>query len=375
MKKICIAFLMTASALHAQGVIRAEAREVLVDVTVTAKGDTSNLTAKDFSVWEDGKQQKITSVTRATAASDAAPKHFVIYLDFSMLPLPRQAEAESAAQGFIDSMASPDRYMAVATFGTRGPVVLQNFTNAKEPLMRAAAAPVNPAPLQVTANFVGATVTPAAARRLGESLASLCDSLQSATGRTSILLFTGAAVSSTAELESVAKGCNSANAALDVIAWDASVGVAPQIRGNASPGIAMQTLSSGALAEYLAKATGGRTLQFSSRLPEELASLAREQDDAYRLAYVPPESKEGSCHELKVATSLHGAQLSARKEYCTEKQVDIVAGRIAGQALEAKAGAGNVEATMALPWFYTGANRASVHLTVDVIPTGMKFEK
>jgi len=55
--------------------------------------------------------------------------------------------------------------------------------------------------------------------------------------------------------------------------------------------------------------------------------------------------------------------------------VDVVAGKIAGQGLEARAGTGNLTATMALPWFYTGANRASVHLIVDVIPAGMKFEK
>ncbi|HVY93471.1 MAG TPA: VWA domain-containing protein, partial [Bryobacteraceae bacterium] len=378
MKNVCLILLLAAATAQAQDVIRVESREVLVDVTVTGKGDTSNLTAKDFSVWEDGKQQTITSVTRAAADSDAGPRHFVIYLDFSMLPYPRQAEAESAAEGFIDSMASPDRYMAVASIGIRGPVVLQNFTNAKEPLKKAAAAPVNPSPYLASTTFIGAGGTPL--NELGESLASLCDSLRSASGRTSILLFTGAVVANTSSLEAVTKACNRSNAALDVIASEGSMpAAASNVRGRggyAGPGgMATQTLSPGTLAQYLAESTGGRVLQFSSKLPEELASIAREQDDVYRLAYVPPESKEGSCHTLKVATKMHGAQLNARKGYCTEKQVDIVAGKIAGQALEAKAGTGNLSATMALPWFYTGANRASVHLAVDVIPAGVKFEK
>src|SRR6185437_15998227 len=101
---------------------RVESREVLVDVTVTAKGDTSNLTAKDFSVWEDGKQQKLTSVTRAVAERDAGPKHFVIYLDFATLPFALQGQSEQAAAEFVDAMASPDRYMAVASLYITGAV-------------------------------------------------------------------------------------------------------------------------------------------------------------------------------------------------------------------------------------------------------------
>jgi hypothetical protein len=177
------------------------------------------------------------------------------------------------------------------------------------------------------------------------------------------------------EFDGVTRACNRANVALDVI-----------VAGGSAPGLSaagtrnyggamMQTLSPETLAEYLTQATGGHSLEFSSQLPEELAALAREQDDSYRLAYVPPQAKEGSCHALRVTTSARGAQLQARHEYCTEKQVDVVAGKIAGQALEAKAGTGNVTATMALPWFYTASNRASVHLAVDVIPAGMKFEK
>jgi len=379
MKKFCFLLGVTASALHAQGVIRVESREVLVDVTVTGKGDTSNLTAKDFSVSEDGKQQKITSVTRAATDRDAGPKHFVIYLDFSMLPLDLQAQSEQAAAGFVDAMVSPDRYMAVASFAAAGPVVRQNFTNAKEPLKKAVVVPLNPNPVQVTSpSFLGAAQPPVV-NQVRNSLMAVCESLQGSTGRTSLILFTGAAVASVSEFEPLTKACNRSNTAIDVI-------VAPGVaetrnasefgRGNMQMrGAAVQTSSPATLAQYLADSTGGRLFLFSSKLPEELASIAREQDDSYRLAYVPPQSKEGSCHALRVHTSVRGAELRARHEYCTEKEVDVVAGKIAGQGLEARAGTGNLTATMALPWFYTGANRASVHLIVDVIPAGMKFEK
>src|SRR5579872_6734701 len=73
-------------------VIQVEAREVVVDVTVTgAKASpASGLTAKDFSVWEDGKAQKIVSVSSASADSETLQKHFVLYLDFDSMPIGNQ---------------------------------------------------------------------------------------------------------------------------------------------------------------------------------------------------------------------------------------------------------------------------------------------
>ncbi|HEY4085349.1 MAG TPA: VWA domain-containing protein [Bryobacteraceae bacterium] len=381
MKKLCVLLGMTASALYAQGVIRVETREVLVDVTVTGKGDTSNLTAKDFSVSEDGKQQKITSVTRAATNKDAAPKHFVIYLDFSMMPAALQSQSEEAAIGFIEAMASPDRYMAIASFGISGPVVLQNFTNAKEPLKKAAAAPLNlkPIPAAMMGGILGAG-SKAGTVGLSGSLEAVCESLQGSAGRTSLILFTGTIIQSVTDFESTAKACNRSNTAIDAVAPPGGVdtGNASELGRSAAAvagRVTIPLISAATLAQYLADSTGGRVFLFSSKLPEELASIAREQDDSYRLAYVPPQSKEGSCHDLRVKTSVKGAELRARREYCTEKEVDVVAGKIAGQALEAKAGSGNLNAAMALPWFYAGANRASVHLVVDMVPTGMKFEK
>jgi len=379
MKKLCLLLGMTASALHAQGVIRVESREVLVDVTVTGKGDTSNLTAKDFSVAEDGKQQKLTSVTRLAAEKDAGPKHFVIYLDFAMMPFNLQSQSEEAAANFVDAMASPDRYMAVATLQVTGPVVRQNFTNTKEPLKKAVAAPLNANPVPMSAPTFLGSGQPPVVRQLSESLQAVCESLQGNTGRASIILFSGAAtLSPSSEFDGVTKACNRSNTAIDMVAAPGNAQIINQSqfgRGTTAMGGVTQTASPASLAQYLADNTGGLVLQFSAKLPEQLASIAREQDDSYRLAYVPPQSKEGSCHDLRVRTSVHGAELRARHEYCTEKEVDVVAGKIAGQALEAKTGTGNLAATMALPWFYTGANRASVHLVVNVVPAGMKFEK
>ena len=104
--------------------------------------------------------------------------------------------------------------------------------------------------------------------------------------------------------------------------------------------------------------------------------MAREQDDYYRVFYTPPPSKDGECHDLHVSVNVRGLTARARNEYCTEKQPDVVAGKIAGQSLESRAAggrAGTLSAAMQLPYFYAGTNRASVRLAADFVPTGMKF--
>jgi hypothetical protein len=59
--------------------------------------------------------------------------------------------------------------------------------------------------------------------------------------------------------------------------------------------------------------------------------------------------------------------------------VDLVAGKIAGAALELKAVASSdadtMNITMQAPYFYSGTNRARVHLVLEVAPAGMEFKK
>ena len=140
----------------------------------------------------------------------------------------------------------------------------------------------------------------------------------------------------------------------------------------------------GPRSSQLSDETGGEAFGFSSALSEQLANVAREQDEYYRVAYTPREAKEGSCHAIKISMNTRGLNARGRNEYCTEKPVDVVAGKIAGQALEARAanisketagGAGTMNVAMQLPYFYTGTNRASVRLSAEMVPAGMKFEK
>src|SRR5579862_7744712 len=64
------------------GTIKVESRIVLVDSVVTDKHGNyvRDLEAKDFKVWEDGKEQPVTSFTREDDSADPAhpAKHYLV---------------------------------------------------------------------------------------------------------------------------------------------------------------------------------------------------------------------------------------------------------------------------------------------------------
>src|SRR5581483_5853012 len=89
-----------------QSVIRTETRVVLVDAVVTDKkgGYIRDLTAKDFRVWEDNKEQDVTSFSfEADAASPLhGQKHYLVLLfDNTTVQIAEQMQARQAAMKFI----------------------------------------------------------------------------------------------------------------------------------------------------------------------------------------------------------------------------------------------------------------------------------
>jgi len=146
-------------AVHAQqpgpgadvGVIRAESRLVLVDTVVTDKKGNyiRDLAQEDFKVWEDGKEQALSSFSfeESTGAPDSKPRYMVLFFDNSTMDVGDQASARTAAAKFIDANAGPNRLIAIAEFG--GTVrITQNFT--------ADAARLK----QVVSGFKGSSVSP-----------------------------------------------------------------------------------------------------------------------------------------------------------------------------------------------------------------------
>jgi VWFA-related protein len=369
-KAFFVAAVLT-SLMQAQSpIIRTEVREVVIDVTVTGKkgaSAASDLTAKDFSIWEDGKQQKINSVSSVAADPDASLKHFVIYFDIGAMSASDKQTSENAAADFVKGLTSPDRYMAVVNMTTFGPNVLQDFTTSAAALGKAVATVglTRMAPLVGSQRFT-----------LSESLTAVCRSMAPATGRKALLLF-GTSFTDTGAISA----CNRANVAIYQVGNFSSPAGEPSLSSGHAPTI-LQTVQSmasqGTRSSQLSDDSGGEAFGFSAVLSDQLAAVAREQDEYYRVAYTPPPAKVGSCHAIKIAMNTRGLNARARNEYCTEKPVDVVAGKIAGQALEARAasaGAGTMNVAMQLPYFYTGTNRASVRLSAEMVPAGMKFEK
>src|SRR5271165_3888803 len=113
-------------------VFKAETRLVLVDTVVTDKQGNyiSDLTAREFKVWEDNKEQPIKSFSLESSSSAPSESHrhyLVLLFDNSTMSFADQARARDAAAKFVEANAGPDRYMAIINFG--GTVsVAQNFT-------------------------------------------------------------------------------------------------------------------------------------------------------------------------------------------------------------------------------------------------------
>ena len=114
--------------------------------------------------------------------------------------------------------------------------------------------------------------------------------------------------------------------------------------------------------------------------PPRSAKWRRKQDQYYLLSYTPTvDSAEGSCHELKVKVDRGDLEIRARKSYCTSKPADLLSGKHAGTALEARAASaapGNIAAKMQLPLVLQRAQRrACVNIAMEITPPAMKFQK
>jgi VWFA-related protein len=216
-------------------VFKAETRLVLVDTIVTdKKGNYINgLTAKDFKVWEDDKQQPIKSFSAesGSAAPSESHRHYLVLLfDNSTMSSADQYQAREAAAKFVEANAGPDRYMAIMNFGGTLRVAL-NFTADAERLKQVARSmkfsSVSPnAPVEVASLGTPQLGNPEAdfgTRTLLLALRSVGKSLAAVPGRKSLVLLTaGFAIKpgspdyaeQQSELTAVIDACNKANVAV-----------------------------------------------------------------------------------------------------------------------------------------------------------------
>src|SRR5580704_11066126 len=237
--------------------IKVETRVVLVDTVVTDKQGNylRDLTMKDFKVWEDNKEQVITSFSfedDAASPARAQKQYLVLFFDNSNMDAGDQGRARQAAAQFIDANAGPNRLIAVVDFG--GTVhVSQNFTANVERLKQAvatvqgSAVSTNNAPPAVE---IASLSTPAGmtsglpqgfpslsksendfgARSVLLALRSLAKNLQAVAGRKTLVMLTSGFTMNfqlQSELTATIDACNKANVAVYPI----------DVRGLAAPAL------------------------------------------------------------------------------------------------------------------------------------------
>jgi len=394
---------LAAGALWAQqsAVIQTETRVVLVDAIVTGKNGAyvRDLTAKDFRVWEDNKEQVLRSAAFESAESQAA---LVLFFDETSMDVRDQIAARQAASGFIDAGTGPNRRMAVVSYD--GIVrVRQNFTDnagrLKDALPKPSASGVANPELGrlIVMPTTDVPLGNAGARNMISALGNLGENLGALPGRKIVVLFAGRGSSSANQRSDMSKAieeCNRSGVAVypvDVrpVFVQIQSGTGPEPQGQddrsslampdlrSSQGVPDSSADSQQWLSGLADGTGGFEITNSNDLLGGLQRIAAEEDAYYLLSYTPPESKEGKCHTLRVKVDRGGTKVRARNSYCTSKPQDLLAGTIAGQDLEKRAAAaepGNMTASVALPYFYTSPDVARVHVAMEMAPSGVRFE-
>ncbi|HET7107227.1 MAG TPA: VWA domain-containing protein, partial [Candidatus Acidoferrum sp.] len=217
-------------------VIRTESRVVLVDAVVTDKKGNyvHDLTQKDFKVYEDGKEQGVTSFSFGNDPSGPvnAQKHYMIlFFDNSSMAAPDQIQARAAAAKFIAEAAAPDQLMAVVDFGGTL-LVKQNFT-ANADLLTAAVSGVKQPNIETNGQSAGlanpvmvassglSSISNAeadfGARTMLLAVRSLAKNLRTVPGRKMLILFSAGFPLTTerlSELTATIDACNKANVSI-----------------------------------------------------------------------------------------------------------------------------------------------------------------
>jgi VWFA-related protein len=382
--------------------IHTETRLVLVDaVAVNKKGEfVRDLTQKDFRLWEDGKEQKIAafSLESAAVSPDRSNKHYIAMLfDTATAGQTSQVAMRQEATHFLDSFSSPDRYMAIINYG-RDLQITQNFTADSDRLRKALslvqstsasnAGLFRDGARNTSTSTLGMDVDTSPYRNFLAAVEGMANSLAVIKGRKALVLFSGGAPFTpdiTNSVKAAIAACNRANVAIYAVSGNTS-GNADQlmVRTNnshlsqADVRQMTQTSNDQNLLSTLAEGTGGLLFSTTNDLAASLGKVAMEQDQYYLISYTPSvDSPENSCHDLNLKVDRGDVALRSRRSYCTAKPVDPLSGKPAGQELEAKAaaGAGNISASMQLPWFYARPGVAQVKLVMDFIPSATKFQK
>ncbi len=217
-------------------VIRTETQLVVVDaVVMDKKGNlVRDLTAKDFKIQEDKRDQAIKSFALETAQSPNAQKRYLmLFFDDTSLEVGDQIRARQAATKFIAGNTTPNQAIAVGNFSGVMSVV-QNFTEDRDKVNKAIAtlgasggSRTNASSPPPSSGGRGGQLTGptgsgnySSARQLVQGLRDWAKNLASIPGRKALIVFSGGfAVNADLEREIslTADACNRANVAIYAI--------------------------------------------------------------------------------------------------------------------------------------------------------------
>lgn len=396
-------------------VIKSETRVVLVDAVVTGrKGEiVRDLTAKDFHVWEDKKEQTLQSVALESKAGGAGAEPAISYaalmFDYTGMDAGAQIRAREAALKFVDANTSADHLLAVAAFDGEFRVD-QGFTANAGRLKDAINSPKARTATPNNAAAGTGALADIGSRGLFRSLEDLAQKMGAAPGRKSIVLLAGGetlANEQKAAMTAAIEACNKSNVVVYPVdvresaeADTLSAAVVPPGRGGAGrfsigngrggsrgtsaagdtdPSVALDPAGASQQVLFaLASGTGGFVIRNAAELPQGMQQIGAEQEQYYVLSYTPPESKEGVCHTLRVKVDRSGTTVRARSSYCTGKVQELLTGSAAERNLETRAAnalAGTAAGSIRLPFFYIGPDTARVNLAMEIAPSAVRFDR
>jgi VWFA-related protein len=231
---LCLGLLCLAATLAAQPtpVIQTETREVLVDAIVTAKNGAyvGDLTAKDFHLSQDGKEQAIKGFSLESASTTAQPRSLVLFFDETSMEARDQIAVRQAASNFIDAEAGPNHLMAIVIFN--GSLrIAQSFTDnagrLKDALNQASFHGLAPSAAdsdnshdpsrreeeRLTGRGARTGATAFGVRNMLGALGDLARSLGVLPGRKIVILFTGALPFNAAEAREAVEAANKSGVA------------------------------------------------------------------------------------------------------------------------------------------------------------------
>jgi len=351
-----------------------EAQMVLVDAVVTGQKDEPihGLTAADFHVLEDGKEQVITGLQPHTGpAVPGITQQQHIVLLFSAQSTDDQKWIQQAAGKFVADNAGPNRLISVVYTDVCYNTISTPFTSDAARLQHA----LETWPDLLHCNRVA---------DLGNGLqplyyAQIAKGLAQVPGHKVVVLFVpnapsaGEADKKLPELvppARKARGKSEKTAEphedpfdmeLEFRKADVSVYPVEAQAGAATPAWALD----------LAEATGGYLLSRGNDGHGVFDQLTREQDESYTLAYVPAVSPEGSCHTLKITVNRPDVKVRGRNLYCNVPQASVAVVKPKQNELESlaeSAEAGNTAASATVPFFYEANGVARVNVALE-IPT------